>query len=1357
MKNMKKLITLVSAIVAGLALDVSGAPGDTYVWTGNGADGKWMNPANWGLNGSPAAQAPGVPYTEVTTVGKVDTISAAGQQRLGEKVEFGALANGNTTIDLEGLYCIRQITVKAGAPAYTFGTSSEQVLPLEAPPNLDSAGKFALESGLENMPVLAATFGMGAAIQTSDAYLEVENNASGTLVFNDLGKIRVVADRTWGFTCISLRGTGGGGYRFAGAHVQGDAKYKSGLNVTITVPKITVASTLLDGVRFLFFSCSNANLEILEGATLAYGSLNGNYIYAASSASITGAGTLRFRGSPTASGTNRARIYANTGAVLEIAAVFEMDGLYQGVEPNVNIYGNNNTQAGTVLMTGVNNAKGAITFVDGDRTFKTDRPGTYGFGICDNVNFYANGTLSAAFATAETLSKTLSVSNGYMAAVANSGTAALTVSPTVTPLGNNASISLCMKAETSPITLTPTLNKAGGQTVGLVIDGTEAVRPTADGLAGFDSIRLCGGILDVSAIANWSPTAPVTFDTGVSTITVPNGETYVLASLARTAGKTTGTLNLLCGTGRVKIDGAAAGAAPAGVLVNGQPAEIRDGGIIAPAAPATDVQIAAKGSTVPNAPTQSVGITTEGSGGNDTIAAAATAVKELVHIVGAEATIEIGADRNLTAEKVTLAGFAGNLNIGVSGDLGTFGPVGGTVQLRNGDLMSDLAIRAKLAQDTRVVVDGSFGVPTVAGGSAGASSAVVCDGTLKVTGERTFTLDFIAAGTNRAVATVDPATWPTVRFDGARNVILGLRGLHAGYAFLTNGYSEIKRRGRIVVTNSLIRSADIDRSTYPGDDSGIAGEENAIVVGNRCSGYMEIQAGAVITNRLVVGAPRSGHRGLGAVYQTGGEMAALGQYGDEYYQYGSGIGCCHGYGSGYYALAGGRLAALGPFSVGLWGFGCLHQTGGELVVRAHPSDTAVNPKKNFFIASGNGGFAIVRLSGGTADFDGMIAMSGGYYAIADSYAAFTVDGTAQADLHDNAIRLINTGASPLALPHESFVNINGQARLRTAGFYDYSKTTADADPANRFTAVGFNGGTLVAGANNAMLFHNYSPNTPGNLAYSVNQVIVYRNGAVIDTDGKTGNVVDVPLTGAFGGGVSAIPWTPPADGKASFQMPPWIWISGDGTGATAVVKWDCKALKVTGIEITSAGVGYTHATAHIRIGSVTAVGHDDMYYAQVECGITPNANTGSFTKKGGGDLRLLAANTYGGDTVLRGGTLKVEAAGAIPADSAVVFAGGGLTLGDGIAAPTSYAVDYNETTNGAVTVSGDYDFTGTTITVRNIPAEGLADRATLLQFTGTITGIPATIAESPLPPGYRLSWGANRLSLSKKGLIILCK
>jgi len=1041
--------------------------------------------------------------------------------------------------------------------------------------------------------------------------------------------------------------------------------------------------------------------------------------------------------------------------VLEIAAVFEMAGLYQGIEPNVNIYGDN-TGAGTVLMTGVNNAKGAITFVDGNRTFKTDRPGTDGFGVCSNVNFYANGTLSAAFATAETLSKTLSVSNGCMAAIANSGTATLTVSPTVTPLGDNASVSLCVKAQTSPITLAPTLNKAVGQTVGLVIDGAEAVRPVAGGLTGFDSIRLLGGILDVSAIANWSPAVPVTFDTGASTITVPDGETYVLASLARTDGKTSGTLNLVCGTGRVKIAGAAAGAAPDGVLVNGQPAEIRDGGIIAPAAPATDVQIAAKGATVPNAPTQSVGITTEGSGGNDTIAAAATAVKELVHIVDAEATVEIGADRNLAAEKVTLAGFAGGLNIGVSGDPGTFGPVGGTVQLRNGDLMSDLAIRAKLAQDTRVVVDGSFGVPTVAGGSAGTNSALVCDGTLKVTGERTFTFDFITAGTNRAVATVDPATWPTVRFDGARDVILGLRGLHAGYAFLTNGYQGINRRGRIVVTNSLIRSADIGRSTYPSGASGIAGEENAIVVGNRCSGYMEIQTGAVITNRLVVGAPMSGHRGLGAVYQTGGEMAALGQYGDGYHQHGSGIGCCNTDASGYYALAGGRLAALGPFSVGLLGFGCLHQTGGELVVRTHPSDTSVNPKKDFFIATGNRGSAIVRLSGGTADFGGKVMMSGGYYKSADSYAAFTVDGTAQADLHDNAICLICTGSSPLALPHESFVNINGQARLRTAGFYDYSKTTADVDPTNRLTAVGFNGGTLVAGANNAMLFHKYLSNTPGNLAYSVNQVIVYGNGAAIDTDGKTGNVVDVPLTGAFGGGVSAIPWTPPADGKASFQMPPWIWISGDGTGATAVVEWDCKALKVTGIEITSAGVGYTHATAHIRIGPVVVSSHEDMYYAQVACGITPNANTGSFTKKGEGDLRLLAANTYGGDTVLRGGTLKAEAAGAIPADSTVVFAGGELTLGDGIAAPTSYAVDYNETTNGAVTVSGDYDFTGTTLTVRNIPTEDLADRATLLQFTGTVTGTPA-IAAPQLPPGYQLFWGANRLSFSKKGLIILYK
>ena len=125
---MKKQIFLIATIAAMAAASRA----DTYVWTGAGGDNAWMTAANWSVGGVTATRAPGVPDSEVTSGRhRKDTISEDGLARLGENVEFGEIANDNTTIDLTGLYSIGNITIKEGAPVYTFGTSSEQTLPLE--------------------------------------------------------------------------------------------------------------------------------------------------------------------------------------------------------------------------------------------------------------------------------------------------------------------------------------------------------------------------------------------------------------------------------------------------------------------------------------------------------------------------------------------------------------------------------------------------------------------------------------------------------------------------------------------------------------------------------------------------------------------------------------------------------------------------------------------------------------------------------------------------------------------------------------------------------------------------------------------------------------------------------------------------------------------------------------------------------------------------------------------------------------------------------------------------------------------------------------------------------------------------
>ena len=1259
---MKKLLQVAGLFLVGAALNAFGAAGDTYVWTG-AEDGRWMNAANWTLNGNPATVPPGVPMSEVTTsAAKVDTILSAGLARKGEKVEFGPIATANTTIDFDGLYSIGQITVKAGAPTYTFGTSSSQIVPIE------SGSKLILESELENMPVMTAVFSFGAAATTRDTTVYIENNTDREFTLYDIGDVRSTTADTWGFSYLYLRGTGN--VRFAGSHVYDQGKVQTGLRIDTQVPKVTVAAAL-EYVSALGVAAANANIEILKDCRVVFSTLNSNRIYATKTGgSITGEGLLQFKGGPTKEGTNRARFDISKNCELEIAVAFDMIADYGTGIPDVNLYGNNNVydQNGTAYFSGTNRALGAFAFIDGDRICKV---GPEGLTADGTVRFYASGTLATVWTNAATLTRTFAVSNGCTACIGNAGTGTLMANLTVTTLGENASVWLGAKALTDSIDLNASLPADGD--IGLLIDGAATVRPSSATLAGVAAICLKGGMLDASAIPNWSPTVPVTFDTGAATITVPDGETYVFSSLARTAGKSSGTLNIACGTGRVKIAGASAGAAPTGVTVNGLAAEIRDDGMVVPVVPATDVHIAARGDVVPNAPAQTVGIMTDGTGGNDTLATSATAVKALVHGAAADATVEIGENANLAAAKVTLAGFAGNLDIGANGDLGTFGAEGSEVQLENLDTATDLKVNARLAKDVRVVVDGSVRAPILAGGSVGTNSIVTKTGMLKVAGARTLVFDLVAASTNRQCASANPADWPTVRFDGAKDVVIGERGMHAGYAFMTSGYSSEFTRGRIVVTNSLLRNENINRAAYPKTDTW-TDEFHSIVVGNRCSGLMEIQEGAVISNRLVVGAPMGGNRAFGAVWQTGGEMAALGDYSGNPAAYSSGIGITSG--EGFYALSGGRLVSLGRFAIG-HGSACgiLRQTGGVFAVGRHPANVSGTEYKDLNISGGNSGEGLYWISGGKCDAEGSILMSGGYYSTSSSRAILTVDGTATFDAHENGICMVNTGNQnyKLSYPHHSTVNINGGGTLRAAGFNDRSRDPYNVDPTNRFVAVGFNGGTFKTGADSKAIFHDNSSWLHGSAAYSIDHVIVYSGGMTVDTDGKTGNFIDVPLEGASGGGVVAVDFVPPA-AYQDFHIPPFVSITGDGVGATAAVDWDPATRTIKGVTILSAGIGYTYATANFHMGPPDNSANRQLYAVEMPCTIAANANTGSFTKKGEGDLTLEAVNTYGGDTVLAGGVLRVAVTGALPDGSALVPQGGILEVSSGVTLPGEITV-----------------------------------------------------------------------------------
>lgn len=134
-------------VVVGLVLlaaaTVSAVPAE-YVWTG-AQNAYWTNAANWTVGGAVATDAPGVRFTtkDWQTVTNMNATAS-----------FGAVAGGKpTTINLDGLFFVSNLVVKAGAPKYTFGTTG-QYLGLA-----HEGGRFTVEKGA-TAPAVTGVYGL---------------------------------------------------------------------------------------------------------------------------------------------------------------------------------------------------------------------------------------------------------------------------------------------------------------------------------------------------------------------------------------------------------------------------------------------------------------------------------------------------------------------------------------------------------------------------------------------------------------------------------------------------------------------------------------------------------------------------------------------------------------------------------------------------------------------------------------------------------------------------------------------------------------------------------------------------------------------------------------------------------------------------------------------------------------------------------------------------------------------------------------------------------------------------------------------------------------------------------------------
>ena len=1250
---MKK--SLLSAWIFASILPVSAAV--TATWTG-AADNYWTNAANWLVEGVVPSACPGVVSNEVGGVFSPDRPS------LDRAVFDGTCTSGRTTINLEGLYSISYVTVTgANAPKYTFGTDpATQFLPFE------TNGAFTVDASVPvaNCPLVNAAVVTPANVDSADFWglsadgknpakrdggtmITINNNGAGMLIFNGdfVGPwFRPDALNTGYMEVkVAVNSASDGTLRFNGKQTHGTYLYSYSWRVRGRM------EFYKDWIAMKQVTLTYAH-DIYLGPDASFGPYVGNnagfVMNDNNTRRVLGEGTLRFTenvgGSsfsnhgPNDFGRGRFEVKtkvkvdaAATARILLKTARTEGGRLVLESPEACDLKGGLYMTGLAILEVSSTNQLARCPVVTVDARSPTVKPHT-DFMYATNTVVWA-GSSPESFTTPVQFWGDAPRRFGLR----NEGSAALTAGMAVTVDGESGNVSLRLDGATAPILYGATLGTA--MPVDVVGDVTLTNGVDLTNVSGF---MLKDGNLRFENEATFSPPL-ITVASGSNTITVAG--TDVSINLARTAG----SLDIARSSDATAVCSSLAGESPDWLTVDGRPASVDANGRVLLRPIATDVEIAARGDTVPNDAEQVVGIATDGAGGNDVLSADETAVKGLVQKATTPATVAIGASQTLTAETVVLADGAAALTVGDVAGQGTLAAAADGLSLRNQSFAQPLTVNAKLAGGAKPVDVSGVSPVVLAGGTASGTDLNVHNGTLKLTGTDAFPLHGLMVATN-----VDDSV-STLLLDGAREVTLPASS--TAFAGLVGGYATLDGRGgyaRIVIKNASLRSS----APAVGESYTLANyTNNTLLVGHYGSGIIEVLDGGELEHRLMLGGPASDdkHYGAGAVYQRGGRVTLLGLTSNNY----KGASYLGGYNvnAGYYEQHAGEFLARGCFALGVIGTcGVFHQFGGLFCLSNHlTSADGSTGTGNLLLGASNSSMGHYYVRNGRADLNGNLIFNQSFAGNAQS--AVTVSGDAAfVDNHANTV-LANANA-PDQNVVQATVNLVDGGCLRASGFRNNSTYSATfTDPSNHFFHVWFDRGTFETGSSNVDIA------TPGaNYTdlhkYGINSFLVGPGGATVDTAGKTGNYSRKPFAAPTNGVVTAIsgftPHLAPTIMKVKMVGAPYIYITGDGIGARAEALFDSRTRMVTNVVVTSGGTGYTWARADFRYWGGYAGA-----YQTLDCVVSAPVS-GSFTKAGAGDFTFQAANTYGGETVLKGGTLRLAAEGSLPEGTVVAYEGGAL-------------------------------------------------------------------------------------------------
>ena len=454
--------------------------------------------------------------------------------------------------------------------------------------------------------------------------------------------------------------------------------------------------------------------------------------------------------------------------------------------------------------------------------------------------------------------------------------------------------------------------------------------------------------------------------------------------------------------------------------------------------------------------------------------------------------------------------------------------------------------------------------------------------------------------------------------------------------------------GWLVVSNSTLRSTCdsevfLDTALDSNNKPAGVGRGN-LWIGRHSRGILEVEDGAVISNKLYVGGGGpTAHTGagVGAIYQRGGTVYPICR--TTAYK-SSSIGVA---GTGFWQLEGGEInfssvdaTVTNCFALGSYGRAVFIQLGGNVNLMGDNYITLGQMnygRGHYCLLKGtteSPHFDILMGGKGTAEKD-MINKNANEYRISH----LTVDGNESKLLLKSYVR----ACQHLNSVQEAYVNLNNGGELELQYFYTSYNYTGYTNSLRQDVSlplnVNFNGGILKTLTENFDVF-------AYNGIQRCSRVAVYEKGMTIDCDKGNGKSRTLPIEAAGEGGIASIALTQPVEGCIA----PHVIISGDGYGASAIPCFDTKTRTVTNVYLTCRGWGYTEENTTVKLYD----GASAVNAAEITFTVADN-ETGGFTKKGPYKFTLGNTNSWRKTTSILEGEMCLLCDWAVPSNTVLIL------------------------------------------------------------------------------------------------------